>query len=170
MSLPSARVTIIITIMNGINVIINAHYFHHNASLHISPTINNAFIAHISSRQQCLYCPSLRHQQCFHCFITPTSTMPSLTITPTPTMLSLRHHSTINNALVGHFPHLQQCLYCYLHHSYTIVPQITVFLCLDKFSQHDSINHMVVLHKGRYFKLNLYHKGELLKPKDIERY
>lgn len=38
----------------------------------------------------------------------------------------------------------------------------------DKLCLHDSIYHLVVLHNGRYFKLNLYHKGNLLKPKDLE--
>ena len=41
---------------------------------------------------------------------------------------------------------------------------------LDELLQRRFSNHVVILHKGRYFKLTAYHRGTLLKPKDIERY
>lgn len=38
----------------------------------------------------------------------------------------------------------------------------------DEFRSKGYSNHVAVFHNGRYFKLVLYHKGVLLKPKDIE--
>lgn len=38
----------------------------------------------------------------------------------------------------------------------------------DKIVHYKDSNHIVVIHKGRYFKVIIYHKGRLLKPYEIQ--
>lgn len=38
----------------------------------------------------------------------------------------------------------------------------------DKIVHYMDSNHIVVIHKGRYYKVIIYHRGRLLKPKEIQ--
>lgn len=38
----------------------------------------------------------------------------------------------------------------------------------DKIVHYMDSNHIIVIHKGRYFKVIIYHKGRLLKPSEIQ--
>lgn len=40
----------------------------------------------------------------------------------------------------------------------------------DKIIHYMDSNHIVVIHKGRYFKVIIYFKGRLLKPAEIQMY
>lgn len=39
---------------------------------------------------------------------------------------------------------------------------------VDKIVHYMDSNHIVVMHKGRYFKVTIYYKGRLLKPCEIQ--
>ncbi|RWS14683.1 carnitine O-palmitoyltransferase 1: liver isoform-like protein [Dinothrombium tinctorium] len=39
----------------------------------------------------------------------------------------------------------------------------------DKLVHYNDARHIVVLHKGKYYKLDVYYKGRLLQPKEIEK-
>lgn len=38
----------------------------------------------------------------------------------------------------------------------------------DKIVHYMDSNHIIVIHKGRYYKVTIYHRGRLLKPKEIQ--
>lgn len=38
----------------------------------------------------------------------------------------------------------------------------------DKIIHYKDSNHIVVMHKGRYFKVLIYHKGRILRPCEIQ--
>lgn len=45
------------------------------------------------------------------------------------------------------------------------------YLCcvVDKLVHYKDSNHIAVYHKGRYFKVYIYFRGQLLKPVEIEK-
>lgn len=38
----------------------------------------------------------------------------------------------------------------------------------DKIVHYQDSNHIVVMHRGRYFKVTIYHRGRILRPCEIQ--
>ena len=41
---------------------------------------------------------------------------------------------------------------------------------LDHLHHHGATSHTIIYHQGRFFRLEAFHRGVLLKPADLERF